>query len=360
MRAQALLAAMAAALTIPTGLAPAQPPAPAAQDAHLLVATRGAVLLHRAGWTMNAPTGPGAALRRGDLVSVPVGGLATVACADLTLRELPPGRFSGLPCAVPDKTALLFEGSLIAATRGDDSDELPIVVAPRRTRLLSPRPTLRWSVPNGAGSATVTVKGPGVSWSANAPTGSTSLTYPADAPALQPGGSYRVSIAAAGRSSDEAADPGMGFTLLTEPAGAEVRAGLDRINALKLAPDAARLLAAHFLATKGLAAEAIEQLAAAAPTPRLLLTLGALEQSVGLPRLAEARWLQAAKAAASANDIEAQAQAQAALGSLYLDVFGLRSDAAKSFDEAATLYAKLGDSASAGQARDKAGHAKAP
>ncbi|MBW8847265.1 MAG: hypothetical protein JF607_20055 [Burkholderiales bacterium] len=349
MRAQALLAAMAAALTIATGPAPAQPPAPAAQDAHLLVATRGAVLLHRAGWTMNAPTGPGAALRRGDLVSVPVGGLATVACADLTLRELPPGRFSGLPCAVPDKTALLFEGSLIAATRGDDSDELPFVVAPRRTRLLSPRPVLRWSVPNGAGSVTVTVKGPGVSWSANAPAGSTSLTYPADAPALQPGGSYRVSIAAAGRSSDEAADAGMGFTLLTELAAAEVRAGLDRINALKLAPDAARLLAAHFLATKGLAAEAIEQLAAAA-----------LEQSVGLPRLAEAQWLQAAKAAASANDIEVQAQAQAALGGLYLDVFGLRSDAAKSFDEAAALYAKLGDNASAAQARDKATHAKAP
>jgi hypothetical protein len=342
------------------GAASAQP-VPAVPDAHLLVATRGAVLLRRAGWAAASPTGPGAAMRRGDLVSVPAGGAATVACADLTLRELPPGRFSGLPCAVPEKAGLLFEGNLIAATRGDDSDELPVVIAPRRSQLLSPRPLLRWHVP-GAGNAavTVTVKGPGVSWSASPPAGSTSLAYPADAPALQPGGSYRVTVSAAGRSSDEAGDPGLAFSLLADPAAAEARAALARIQALKLAPDAARLLTAHVLATKGLRAEAIEQLEAAAPQPRLLLTLGALQQAVGLGRLAEASWLQVAKAAGSANDVEAQAQAQAALGSLYQDVFGLRDDAARAFTEAAALYAKLGDSANATHAREQASHAKAP
>lgn len=359
MRASFALAALVATLALSPDPAGAQPP-PSTQDIHLLVATRGAVLLRRAGWSAPAPTGPGAALRRGDLVSVPPGGLATVACADLTLRELPAGRFSGIPCAVPEKVALVFEGSLLAATRGDENDELPMVIGPRRTKLLSPRPVLRWSVPSGAGNVSVAVKGPSLAWQAKPPAGSTSLPYPADAPALQPNANYRVTVTAAGRSSDEAADPGMGFTLLAEPAAAEVRAGVERIGALRLEPDAARLLTAHFMAARGLQAEAIEQLEAAAPAPRSLITLGALYQSVGLARLAEARWLQAAKSAATANDVEAQAHAQLALGTIYLDVFGLRDDAARALGEAAALYAKLGDSAGAAQAREKASHAKGP
>jgi len=356
----ALVAAFVSALLFQPAPAVAQAPPASTQDVHLLIVTRGAVLLRRAGWSAPAATGPGAALRRGDLVSVPAGGLATVACADLTLRELPAGRFSGLPCAAPEKAALVFEGSLLAATRGDEGDELPLVIAPRRTKLLSPRPVLRWSVPGGAGNVSVIVKGPGVSWSAQPPAGSTSLPYPADAPALQPNANYRVTVTTAGRSSDEAADPGMGFTLLPQPAAAEVRAGVERIGALRLEPDAARLLTAHFLAARGLQAEAIEQLEAAAPTPRLLLTLGALYQSVGLARLAEARLLQAAKLAVTANDVEAQAQAQLALGTIYLDVFGLRDDAARALGEAAALYGKLGDNVGAAQAREKAGHAKSP
>jgi hypothetical protein len=89
-------------------------------------------------------------------------------------------------------------------------------------------------------------------------------------------------------------------------------------------------------------------------------TLGALYQSVGLARLAEARWLQAAKSAAATNDVEAQAQAQLALGTIYLDVFGLRDDAARALGEAAALYTKLGDNVGAAQAREKASHAKGP
>lgn len=332
----------------------------ATPDAHLLVATRGAVLLRRAGWTSPSPTGPGAALRRGDLVSVPLDGAATVACADLTLRELPAGRFSGLSCAVPDKGALLFEGHQIAALRADENDELPVVLAPRRTQVLSPRPVLRWSVRRGGDNVTVTLKGGALNWTATPPSGANSLAYPPDAPALKPGVNYRVSIAAGGRSSDEAADPGLGFTLLGEPAAAEARAAVERISTLKLAPDAARLLTAHALATRGLQAEAIEQLEAASPAPRLLLTLGSLQQSVGLAKLAEARWLQAAKAGANASDVEAQALAQAALGALYQDVFGLSDDAVRAYAEAASLYAKLGDTKAAAQARDKATHAKSP
>jgi hypothetical protein len=351
-----VLAALAAALLWQPGSIRAQETT--AGDLHLLVSVQGAVALRRAGWSMATPIGPGAALRRGDLVSVPRQGRATVACADLTLQELPAGRFSGIPCAVPKQTALVYEGSLLAATRGDEADEVPIVIAPRRTRLLSPRPVLRWSVPPGAGSVTVAVRGAGVAWSTQPPAGTASLTYPADAPALQPDATYRVTVTAGARSSDEAAEPGSGFSLLTGPAADEARAGVDRIGALGLGADAKRLLVAHFLASRGLVAEAIEQLEAAAPAARPLLTLGSLYQSVGLARLAEARNLQAAKAAAAAGDVEAQAQAQLALGTLYLEVFGLREDAARAYGDAATLFARVGDGAAAERARERSAHAK--
>lgn len=353
-----MLAALVAAALCQFDIARAQAPVPPRDDAHLLVAAQGVVLLRRAGWSVPVPVGPGAVLRRGDLLSVPAGGRATVACANLTLQEPPVGRFSGVPCAVPEKATLVYEGSLMAVTRGDDSDEVPQVIAPRHTKLLSPRPMLRWSVPSGAGGVTVAVKGPGVTWSARPPAGSTSLAYPADAPALRADATYRVTVTTGGRSSDEAAEPGSGFTLLAGTAADEARAGVERIGTLGLGADAARLLDAHFLAARGLYAEAIEQLAAVAPAPRVLLTLGALYQSVGLPRLAEARYVTAAKAAAAEGDIEAQAQAQLALGVIYLDALGLRDDAARAFDDAAVLFARFGDSATAAQAREKASRAK--
>lgn len=355
--------AVAAVLPMLPAFADAQAPGPgqaAARDAHLLVVAQGAVAWRRPGWPAPVAVGAGAVLRRGDLVSVPAGARATVACADLTLQDLPAGRFSGVPCAVPGPSALVYEGSLLAATRGDESDEWPKVVAPRRTALLSTRPLLRWSVPGGAAPVSVAVKGPGVTWSVRPPAGSSSMAYPTDAPALQPGASYRVTVTAGSRSSDEAAEPGSGFTLLAGAAADEARAGLERIAALGLTADAARLLTAHFLAARGLQAEAIEQLDAAAQSPRALLLLGGLYQAVALPRQAEARHRQAAQAAAAAGDVEAQAQAQLALGTLYLEALGLRDDAARAYADAAALFGRLGDSASATQAHDKARHAKAP
>lgn len=184
------------------------------------------------------------------------------------------------------------------------------------------------------------------------------MSYPADAPALQPDVVYRVSVTASGRSSDDAAEPSSGFSVMGGEAAEQARAGLARIGQLGLAPDAARLLSAHFLAARGLSAEAVEQLDAAAPTARPLLLLGALYQAVGLTRLAEEHHRRAAAAAAKSGDIEAQAQAQLALGTLYMEAFGLREDAARAFGDAAALFDRLGDQASTRRATEKASHAK--
>src|SRR5260370_27769077 len=64
----------------------------------LIVAMEGMVKLRRMGWTASAPAAFGTALRRGDLLSMDGSSKATVACPDLTVPDLPPGRTRRAPC----------------------------------------------------------------------------------------------------------------------------------------------------------------------------------------------------------------------------------------------------------------------
>jgi len=338
---------LTAAVVFSCGAVVAQAPA-TNRDAHLLVAAQGKVMVKRNGWTISAPAGFGVVLRRGDLVHVSSPGRATVACADLSLHELPAGRFTGVPCASAEKAFLVYQGSLLNPTRSDASDEIPVVISPRRTKLLSLRPTLRWAPVPGNTRYSIAVRGPGVNWTTEEVHGATSLVYPEGAPALASGATYKVTVTAKGRSSDELPEPGLGFTLLSTDAAKEVRAGAERIRALGLASEAAQLLTAHLYASVGLHAEAIEQLEALAksqPAPPVWQTLGTLYQAVGLNRLAEERYLLAAKQSLAAGDVETQALAHRALGILYLEAFGLKSEATRSFTDALASFEKLGDAA---------------
>ena len=73
-----------------------------------------------------------------------------VACADLKLSELPAG-VSGFPCKTgPGQSALVYAGRLAAPARGEPGvGEYPVVVSPRKTRLLDPHPALRWTAVPG-------------------------------------------------------------------------------------------------------------------------------------------------------------------------------------------------------------------
>lgn len=332
------------------------------EPAHLLVAVQGKVMLKRPGWTAFAPAAAGTVVHRGDLVRVPSPGRATVACADLSVHELPAGKFSGVPCPAAESAVLVYEGSLLNPTRSDAGEDVPVVIAPRRTKLLSSRPTLRWAPMPGVAKFTVAVRGGEVNWTKEV-SDSTSVVYPADAPELKPGVDYKVTVIAGERSSDEISEPGLGFSIAGEAAAREIRAEAERIRTLGLPDDAAQLLTVHLYASRGLHAEAIEQLEAIAksrPTPRVWQTLGSLYQAAGLHRLAEEKYLQAAKQSRDADDIEGQALAHRALGVLYQDAFGLDADAKQSFTAALALFEQLGDAAAVRQMKEKLAHESHP
>jgi len=331
-------------------------------DVHVLVAVQGKVTVKRKGWTTSAPAGFGTFLRRGDLVRLTSPAQATVACADLSVHQLPDGKASGVPCPIENKAIAIYEGSLINPTRSEASEEVPVVISPRRTKLLSPRPILRWAPMPGITRFKVSLRGPGVNWTA-AVDGATSVSYPADAPALTPGATYKVSVNAGGHSSDELSEPGLGFTLLTEDAAKTIRAEAQRISGLPLPADAAQLLTAHVYASHGLHAEAIERLEALAkahPAPRVWQTLGNLYQTAGLNRLAEERYVRAAKDSLATGDIESQALAQQSLGVLYQQAFGLPGEATSAFRDALTLFEKLGDARSVQELKERLAHDQNP
>jgi len=333
-----------------TATVPATGDATGAGQAGIIVTVQGAASVKRAGWQNYAPALFGAPLQKGDLLRIADAARVVVACADLKLSELPAG-VSGFPCSVetgPD--TIVYKGRLAASTRGDaGSGEFPMALAPRQTKLLNPRPTLRWSAVPGATPYQVNLQG--TDWSTTV-SGATELVYPPDAPTLKSGVAYRLVVAAGDRSSNEETGPGLGFTLLDAGEAAAVQVAEAKIRALGLPDAGTRLLVANLYAVHGLYAEAIDLLSplAASGQPAVARLLGDLYLSIGLNRQAEESYLQALSLSEGASDVEGRAAARAALGNIY-EALGSRTEAVKHWQAAIADYEQLGDQTKIAQLR---------
>lgn len=320
--------------------------------AHLVVALQGNLSVKRLGWSDYAPAVFGMALRNGDLLRVEGGGKATVACADLTLAN-PGSGVSSVPCKVA-KPLLTYGDSLIVPTRAEPPVGAPVILSPRKTKVLAARPLLRWAPVAGAQTYDVSVRGGSLSWSTRV-SGATELVYPADAPALQPGVSYKLSVSAAGRSSDEETEPGLGFSVLKADEAQTVQAAEARVRSLGLADAATRLLIANLYAGQGLNAEAIDILrdvARSANEPAVTRTLGDLFLKTSQTRLAEEAFLAAADLSTRAGDIEGMAASHSALGLVY-ETFGNKAQAIEQCNQAIASYQRLGDSKTVKQIQER-------
>ncbi len=127
--------------TRPTASPPAGDAATSDGQDGIIVTVQGDASVKRAGWQNYAPVFFGAPLRKGDLLRLAASARAVVACADLVLSEAPAG-VSGFPCKTgAGQSALVYAGRLATPTRGEPgAGEYPVVVSPRKTKLLDPRP----------------------------------------------------------------------------------------------------------------------------------------------------------------------------------------------------------------------------
>jgi hypothetical protein len=324
-------------------------PAGGATESGLIVGVQGDAAVKRAGWRDYAPALFGAPLRRGDLLRLGSAGSATVACADLKLATVE-GGVSGYPCQTAPKTPLVYEGTLLSPTRGDGgSNDAPLVISPRKTKLLNPRPVLRWQPVPGAKTHKVSLQG--ANWATEVG-GAYELPYPESAPVLQPGATYRLVVTAGDRSSSEEPGAGLGFSVIGAEEAKAVKEAEAKIRALGLTETGTALLIANVYATNGLYAEAIEGLERLRGTqePAVLRLLGDLYISTGLNRLAEERYASALARSEALNDIEGQAQAQHALGRIY-EALGNPAEARRHLSDALALYDRLGDTKQAVEAK---------
>src|SRR5215475_9161615 len=154
---------------------------------------------------------------------------------------------------------LIYLGDKVTATRGYDEGVFPRVIAPRKTKLLNPRPTLLWMPVAGATGYKIIVRGQNARgqnqyWKTDVPS-ATKLDYPTGEPPLEADTDYKLIVSAGDHQSDEEAEPGLGFALLKSDKAKEVRDAEKKILALGLPDAPARLVIAYLYTAYDLNAE---------------------------------------------------------------------------------------------------------
>jgi len=318
---------------------------------HLAVLVEGNVSVKEKGWSNFAPVVFGTALQLGDLLRLEDTAHAKIICSDLTLHDLQPG-LVGIPCAGTRDLLRSSEGSLINATRNWSYDgSYPLVLSPRKTKLLSRNPILRWNAVPGAKSYRIIVRSPKSSWSDVVTT--TQTIYPDSAPELQPGTDYKLIVETKDQSSSSEPGLGLGFSLLDRNEAKAVTEQEARINKLGLETGTTAFLIAHLYASHEMNAEAIDRLEAlakdfkAAAVERLLADL---YMRVGLPRQAETCYLKSVNLSKDEKDEVGEMKAHLALARIYEQVLGNPKAASEQLNVTLELANKIGDNSTADQA----------
>lgn len=316
----------------------------AAAVANLVVFTQGDVMFKRPGWTNYEPIVFGTNLLIGDLLRAAPSATAKLVCSDLTLHDVLPGT-SGVPCNVTRPILQLSEGSWINPTRNTPVEgSFPLVLSPRRTKLLSSNPMLRWTPVKNADAYDVTVRAPEFSWTYR--TADTQIAYPASAPRLHTDVDYKLIVTFRNKSSSDEGGLGLGFSLLSNSEKKIVETQVAQVTGLKLPNDVTAFLTAYIYSAHQLNAEAIEKLESIKDTLRVSAVprlLGNLYLTVELPRQAEAAFLESLELSENEKDEQGQIDAHSALADIYHQAFGNNKQAKQHLDAMLELAHKLGD-----------------
>jgi hypothetical protein len=286
-----------------------------AEPLAVLAAARGAVEVASASGSRARATF-GRSLERGDKVLVPAGGSATVLFNDGNVVELgekstltiggkaaaPKPKTAAMPAEVyasvsrfatdgSRETGLVAVSSLRAAP-----EAAPLLMAPRKTALLDPRPTFRWRPVETATRYRVAISGEaGPLWDREV--AGDSLSYPADAEPLAAGADYVWELRA-WREDTELRREETAVHMLAADEAKTVRSALARIGESAGADSPAGFyLSGSYLSGRGLYQDALarfQSLGRISPeSPAPHEAMGNLYRAVGLMDLAAAEYQRA-------------------------------------------------------------------
>jgi hypothetical protein len=213
-------------------LAPVVAVAPSQLSNGQIIQIIGEVQLERSPGRVIRPT-QGTRLYPGDKLLTASGAQVLVQCADLTLQSVPSGQNRGNVCPQATEQEECTPGTYKCPHRGDIAwnSNIPYIITPRRTALLTDKPTLRWNPVAGATSYTVNLQKNGEDfWETTVST--TEVVYSGETP-LEPGASYSLIVTAdTGDSSlDEQPRPGgLSFHILDENQAQRIRVAAEEIT----------------------------------------------------------------------------------------------------------------------------------
>src|SRR5689334_557119 len=137
----------------------AQAQTPISRPVHLVVQSEGLAKVRRSGWTGQASVVFGTSLQAEDRLNLDKASHVKVLCSDLTLRDLSSDTAT-IPCNSSPTVLHQPDGSVMHITRHGALGEepYPIILRPRRTKLLSTHPTLHWTPVKNTSRYTVIVR----------------------------------------------------------------------------------------------------------------------------------------------------------------------------------------------------------
>ncbi len=318
-------------------------------SAQKIIESVGKVLVKR-GSSRYRPIGTGERLQPGDLLKTAPGAIVKVLCENSSLWRVPAGTTSGLNSGCPVRIAIMVMGETRYRPGGSDP-RVPYILYPRMTYLLDDRPTFRWNKVKGATSYMVRLLGPGgLEWQTEV--SSTEVLYPDDAPPLDWGVKYLVTVEADNGSSSLQDGGGLlGFELLDEYDIQDVEAEATRIVGLEdLTEEQKAFALAQLYSREGLMGNAIATLEALvkqrSQTALVYRMLGDLYTEVGLNLLAEEHYQKASEMFASTQDRYALIATQDGLAGAKL-MLGKKQEVEQLSSQLITEYRALGDEQSA-------------
>jgi hypothetical protein len=325
----------------------------------------GQPIVKRGGRKLPVRVGPGAELRPGDIYKRKKSEGIVIIGPNLQKLDASSGEHR---IYNPRKPRLMSRDQYqVFVPRGGESGGVgPILISPRKTILLNPRPPIRWVAVPGTTRYVVRLIIGGNEWESeqtpaceiaypdrwpavDEETRRCEIAYPDNWPALPSEKTCTISVRA-DNSSRDSSEQDQGFSLLSAQEVEGVRKLQQQIDRLPLSDAQKKFLTAYVYANwnpatdRNLNVEAIELLESLSSTPSELhpaafRLLGDLYLKIGVLRFAEKAYLIALKAVSS-NDLEARAAVLNGLSRVYNRLVN-HEKAIQYSERSLRLYSKL-------------------
>jgi len=314
---------------------------------NLIIQVEGDAHIRRTGWSDFLPLAFGATVKPGDLIRVENGSLVIFCGAEDTLDDGPitleaSDQEQGIPC----KTGLPprpWED--VAHIRGAGDLDIPYIISPRNTALLSTTPTLRWNPVPGSDSYSVSIMDELGKPRPEIESSETEIDWPSEWQPLAQDSTYILQVKTGSVSSMDQNTAGTGFWLLPSPEANQVAQHADRIRSLTIDESTTNFLIAKLYGNHGLYAEAVqllEQTAAQRQEASIWLELSKAYLEMGLSDQAEETLEKALDLSQEKGQTDIEANALLGMG-YTAQKSGDEAMAIDYWQQASTVFKEIGD-----------------